>query len=122
MTERLTSVIPLVDHDAPRRVVSPRDERRVATAPALDWPGVMFEAGHNDIVEVDELTPALHYFGVNADERPVTIEVKEANGYRAVTLAPGTGWLNPAGEGFSLRVRCAGPHAYVRVAFDPIRF
>jgi len=122
VTPRLTSVIPLVDRNAPRRVVSLRDERSVATAQALDWPGVMFEAGRNDIVEVDELTPALHYFGVNADDRPVTIEVKEPTGYRSVTLAPGTGWLNPAGQGFSLRVRGAGPHAYVRVAFDPIRF
>src|SRR5205823_4094569 len=103
-------------------IVSVRDERSVATAQALDWPGLLLEAGRNDVAEVDDLTLAHHYLGLNADERPITIEVKELNGYRPVTLDPGTAWLNPAGHGFSLRVRAAGPHAYVRVSIDPIRF
>lgn len=89
---------------------------------ALDWPGVLLEAGRNDVAEVDDVTFAHHYVGINADQRPITIEVKEQNGYRPVTLPPGTGWLNPAGQRFSLRVRCAGPHAYVRVSIDPLRF
>ena len=115
-------LVPLVDSRAPRKIVSVRDERSVATAQALDWPGLLLEAGRNDIAEVDDLTFAHHYLGVNADERPVTIEVKEANGFRAVTLGPGAAWLNPAGQGFSLRVRAAGPHAYVRISIDPLRF
>jgi AraC family transcriptional regulator len=102
--------------------VSVRDERSVATAQALDWPGLLLEAGRNDVAEVDDLTFAHHYLGVNADDRPITIEVKEPNGYRPVTLEPGAAWLNPAGQGFSLRVRAAGPHAYVRISIDPLRF
>jgi AraC family transcriptional regulator len=39
-----------------------------------------------------------------------------------VTLAPGEGWINPAGHSFSLRVRGANPHAYVRISIDPVRF
>jgi AraC family transcriptional regulator len=99
-----------------------QDERSIATAQALDWPGVLFEAGRNDVAEVDEMTLAHHYVGINIDDRPVTIEIREQHGYRAVRLDPGTGWLNPAGQGFSLRVRCATPHAYVRMSFDPVRF
>jgi len=39
-----------------------------------------------------------------------------------VTLPPGAGWVNPAGQPFSLRVRSAGPHAYVRISIDPLHF
>ncbi|HEY2852030.1 MAG TPA: AraC family transcriptional regulator [Gemmatimonadaceae bacterium] len=122
MTARLRCVVPLVDRRAPRRIVPVRDDRSVATAQALDWPGVLFEAGRNDVAEVDDIALAHHYLGINVDERPVTIEIREQHGYRAVRLDPGTGWLNPAGQGFSLRVRCATPHAYVRMSFDPVRF
>ena len=122
MSTRLRCVVPLLDERAPRRIVSVQDERSVATAQALDWPGVLLEAGRNDVVEVDDLTLAHHYVGINADDRPVTMEVREPHGYRAVRLDPGTGWLSPAGHGFSLRVRAAGPHAYVRISIDPVRF
>jgi AraC family transcriptional regulator len=115
-------VVPLLDQRAARRIVAVRDERSVATAQALDWPGVLLEAGRNDVAEVDDLTLAHHYLGVNADEQPITIEVKEQSGYRRVTLAPGAAWFTPAGDGFSLRVCCAGPHAYVRLSIDPLRF
>jgi AraC family transcriptional regulator len=122
VSTRMRCVVPLFDRRAPRRIVSVRDERSVATAQAFDWPGVMLEAGRNDVVEVDDLTLGHHYMGINTDRRPITMEVKEPNGYRRVTLPPGTGWLTPAGHGFSLRVRAAGPHAYARVSIDPIRF
>ena len=122
MSTRLRCVVPLLDEQGPRRIVSVQDERSVATAQALDWPGVLFEAGRNDVAEVDDLTLAHHYVGINADSRPVTMEIREQHGYRAVRLEPGTGWLTPAGHGFSLRVRSAGPHAYVRISIDPLRF
>lgn len=112
----------MLDRRAPRRIVPLRDDRSVATVQALDWPGVLFEAGRNDVAEVDDLALAHHYVGVNADRRPITIEVKEQHGYRKVALAPGTGWVTPAGQPFSLRVRCASPHAYVRISIDPVRF
>src|SRR5215207_1524371 len=115
-------VVPLFDRRGARRITPVRDERSVSTAQALDWPGVLLEAGRNDVVEVDDLTLAHHFLGVNADRDPITIEVREPSGYRPVTLAPGEAWFIPAGDGFSLRVRHARPHAYVRVSIDPLRF
>jgi AraC family transcriptional regulator len=122
VTTRLTRIIPLFDRSAPRRIVPVRDERSVAIVQALHWPGVLLEAGRNDIVEADDIALAHHYLGVNADEEPITMDVREPAGMRQVTLAPGEGWFVPAGESFSLRVRCARPHAYVRVSIDPLYF
>ena len=122
VSTRFTGVVPMVDQRAPRRLVRVHDARSIATAQALDWPGVMVEAGGNDIAEVDDLTLAHHYLGLNAGSRPVTLEFRNERGFRAVTIPPRGGWFTPAGEGFSLRIRCAGPHPYVRVAIDPVRF
>lgn len=122
MPTRMRCVVPLLDRRAPRRIIPVVDRRSVATAQALHWPGVLLEAGRNDVAEVDDLTLAHHYVGINADRGPITMEVKEPHGFRRVTLAPGTGWLTPAGSGFSLRVRSTTPHAYVRISIDPIRF
>ena len=121
MTRRMRSVVPLLDRRAQRRITAVRDEDSVAIAQALDWPGVLLEAGRNDVAEVDDLTLAHHYVGFNVDPEPITLEVKEATGYRAVMLPPGTGWLAPAGQAFSLRVRGGGTHAYVRLSIDPVR-
>jgi AraC family transcriptional regulator len=115
-------VVPLHDRRGARRIVPVRDESSAATIQAFDWPGVLLEAGHNDVAEVDDLALAHHYFGINADRRPITLEVKEQYGYRPVTLNPGAGWLMPAGQPFSLRVRGAGVHSYVRISIDPLRF
>ena len=119
---RLRLVVPLHDRRGARRIVAVRDVRSVATAQALDWPGVLLEAGRNDVVEVDDLTLAHHYLGMNADRHPITLEVREQHGYRTVVLPPGVGWFAPAGDSFSLRVRGARPHAYVRMSIDPLRF
>ncbi len=122
MNTRLRHVVPLYDRRDVRRIVAVRDVRSVATAQALHWPGLLLEAGRNDVVEVDDLTLAHHYLGVNADEDPISMEVREPTGMRQVTLTPGEGWFVPAGESFSLRVRSARPHAYVRMSIDPLYF
>jgi AraC family transcriptional regulator len=121
MTTRMRSVVPLLDGREPRRIVAVANETSAGMAQALDWPGVLLEAGRNDVAEVNDLTLAHHYVGLNADPLPITLEVKGAHGYRAVTLAPGTGWVAPAGESFSLRVRGGGTHSYVRLSIDPAR-
>src|SRR5215207_1801027 len=100
-------VVPLFDRRGARRITPVRDERSVSTAQALDWPGVLLETGRNDVVEVDDLTLGHHYFGLNTDRDPITLEVKEPHGFRTVVVAPGAGWLSPAGESFTLRVRGA---------------
>lgn len=122
MLTRLRCVVPLLDRQAPRRIVSLRDGRSVATVQALDWPGVLLEAGHNDVAEVDDLALAHHYVGLNADRLPISMEVREQQGFRRITLEPGRGWLVPAGHAFSLRLRSPRPHAYYRISIDPRRF
>ena len=122
MPPRLRSVVPLYDRRAPRRIIALRDTRSVATAQALDWPGILLEAGRNDVAEVDDLALGHHYLGANTDRQPITLEVKGPRGYRRVTLAPGEAWFVPAGDAFSLRVACARLHAYVRMSIEPSRF
>lgn len=121
MNTRMRSVVPLLDEHAQRRIVTVHDERSVVLTQALDWPGALLEAGRNDIAEVDDLTLAHHYVGLNTDPKPVAMEVKGASGFRPVMLAPGTAWLVPAGESLSLRVRGDGTQAYVRFSIDPLR-
>jgi AraC family transcriptional regulator len=122
VSTRMRCVVPLVDRRSPRRIVAMSSAERLATSQAFDWPGVLLEAGRNEIMEVDDLTLAHHYIGMNTDTGPVTLEVKGPHGFHPVTLAPGDGWLAPAGHTFSLRVRGGSAHSYVRVSIDPIRF
>ena len=122
MSTRMRCVIPLLDRRTQRRIVSVRDTQSTATIQALDWPGVLLEAGRNDVAEVDDLTLAHHYLGVNTGRKPVILEVKSEHGYRPVSVAPGSGWLAPAGQPFSLRVRNAGTHSYLRISTDALRF
>jgi AraC family transcriptional regulator len=121
MITRMRSVVPLLDRRGQRRITAVCDASSVAEAQALDWPGVLLEAGRNDVAEVDDLTLAHHYLGLNTDPMPITLEVKAPGGYRSVTLAPGAGWLAPAGESFSLRVRGGGTHSCIRLSIDPAR-
>lgn len=122
MSSRMRLVVPLHDRRGPRRIVPVHTESSAPTIQAFNWPGLLLEAGRNDVAEVDDLALAHHYFGINTDLRPITLEVKEPYGYRPVTLNPGAGWLMPAGQLFSLRVRGAGVHSYVRISIDPVRF
>jgi len=119
---RMRSIIPLFDDRAPRRIRSLRAGADTAAIQAFDWPGVLLEAGRNDVSEIDDLTLAHHYLGLNTGSQPVTIEVKEQHGYRPVDLAPGSAWLVPAGQPFSIRVANASSHSYLRISIDALRF
>lgn len=121
MSRRLIHEVPLRDPEAQRRIVPVRDERSVAIAQALDWPGLLFEAGRNDIAVLDDLTLAHHYLAVNMGKEPLVIEMKGARGYRPITLEPCSGGFMPAGQSISLRVRNASTHDYVRISIDPLR-
>lgn len=118
----MRSVVPLFGSDDARRIVSVRDDQPVATAQALDWPGVLLEAGRNDIAEVDDLRLAHHFLGINADRDPITIEVKDGDKYLELHIAAGEGWFNPAGQPMSVRVNGTRTHAYLRLTLDPQRF
>jgi AraC family transcriptional regulator len=122
MFPRLTCIIPLFDRSGGRHIITLPDRQCVPTTQAFDWPGVMLEAGRNNVSEAHDITLAHHYLSMNLDDHPITFEIKERGVYRDVTIDPGAGWFNPAGHGFSMRIRRAGPHAYVRVALEPVRF
>jgi AraC family transcriptional regulator len=85
---------------------------------ALHWPGVLVEAGRNDVAAVDDVVGAQHYLSLNEDSRPVQIELKETHGFKRYTLPPQTVWVNPSAEPITLRATTANP--YLRVSIDPL--
>ena len=69
----------LLDAIVSRGSVTRRDSRSaVVTTQALDWPGVLVEAGRNDVAAVDDLVGDQHYLSLNLDTAPLTLEVKSA--------------------------------------------
>lgn len=85
---------------------------------ALDWPGLFVEAGRNDVAAVDDLVADRHFLSLNLDTVPLTIEVKEARGFKRFTMPPRSAWVNPSAEPVTLRVNRS--LAYLRVALDPL--
>lgn len=86
------------------------------TSQAVDWPGVLLEAGQNDIQEAEGQLGTQHYLSLNLDDKPYTFEIKESHGFRSVVLPPQTIWICPAHEVVSARL--TGPFPYVRMAID----
>src|SRR5256885_2071109 len=43
------------------------------TSQALDWPGVLLEAGKNDVAAVDDVVGDRHYLSLNVDTKPLTL-------------------------------------------------
>lgn len=96
-----------------------RDSRPVnITTQAIDWPGVLVEAGQNDIAQADDAVTPNHYLALNVDTTPLTIEVKEPHGFKKIVVPPQTFWLNPGSSPVTLRTE--NRNAYVRVALDPL--
>ena len=58
------------------------------TTQAVDWPGIVVEAGKNNIAEVDEVALHQHYFSLNVDHRPYYYEIKGPYGFRRVKVPP----------------------------------
>lgn len=87
------------------------------TSQSTDWPGLVLQAGTNDVVETDELTASHHFVSHNAGDRPFTLEVKGPNGFRSITALPGSIWVAPAGE--PVTVRLDSDYAYVRMMIAP---
>src|SRR5207249_10535742 len=75
----------------------------ILTSQALDWPGVLLEAGKNDVAAVDAVVGDQHYVSLNVDTEPVTLEVKGATGSRQLTIRPPRGWASPARDPLPLR-------------------
>lgn len=87
------------------------------TSQSADWPGVVLQAGTNDVLETDELTSSHHFVSHNAGDRPFTLEVRGSNGFRSLTAPPGSIWIAPAGEPVTLRLD--SDYSYIRMMIAP---
>jgi AraC family transcriptional regulator len=93
----------------------------IVTTQQFDWPNLRLEAGANNIASVDEAVGSHHYISLNADDRPVTLEVKGGLGdFERVVLRRGSAWICPAGDLVSVRAR--SNFRYVRMSIDPQYF
>ena len=99
--------------------VTRRDSRSaIVTSQALDWPGVLVEAGRNDVSAVDDLVGDQHYLSLNVDTAPLTLEVKEPLGFKQFTIPPGSLWVSPSASPVTLRLKST--LQYLRVSIDPL--
>src|SRR2546430_3508558 len=88
------------------------------TSQALDWPGVLLEAGGNDAGAVDAGVGDRPTVSLNVATRPLTLEVKGAPGFRAFTIPPLSVWVSPGHDPITMRLDSA--LRYVRVAIDTL--
>src|SRR3989440_9902326 len=89
------------------------------TSQALDWPGVLLEAGKNDVAAVEDVVGDRHYLSLNVDKQPLTLEAKGSTGFRQFTIPPLSVWVSPGHDPLTLRLDSA--LRYVRVATDKPR-
>ena len=88
------------------------------TSQALDWPGVLLEAGKNDVAAVDDVVGDRHYLSLNVDTKPLTLEVKGSTGFRQFTIPQLSVWVSPGHHPLTMRLDSA--LRYVRVAIDTL--
>src|SRR5205814_10234292 len=86
------------------------------TTQALDWPGVLLEAGKNDVAAVDDVVGDRHYVSLNVDTQPLTLEVKGSTGFRAFTIPPLSAWVSPGND--PLKMRLYSVLRYIRFSID----
>ena len=120
MVQPQVSRLPIDGARPPARVRLRDETRPLVSTQALDWPGVMLEAGRNDVAQAQDVSLAHHYLSLNVDASPYVFEVAEPHGPRTVVQPPGAVWILPAGDPITLRLdtRCA----YIRVMLDPAHF
>jgi AraC family transcriptional regulator len=109
----------LLDAIVSRGSVTRRDSRSaVVTTQALDWPGVLVEAGRNDVAAVDDLVGDQHYLSLNLDTAPLKLEVKEPHGFKPFVVPPHSLWISPSANPITLRLNST--LRYLRVSIDPV--
>lgn len=109
----------LLESIVARGQVTRRDSRSaIVSTQALDWPGMLVEAGRNDVAAVDDLVGDQHYLSLNLDTKPLTLEVKEAHGFRPFTVPPRSLWVSPSANPVTLRLKST--LSYLRVSIDPL--
>ena len=109
----------LLDSIVARGRVTRRDSHSaIVTSQALDWPGVLVEAGRNDVSAVDDLVGDQHYLSLNLDTAPLHLEVKQPQGFKQFTVPPGSLWVSPSADPITLRLNST--LRYLRVSIDPL--
>jgi len=109
----------LLDAIVTRGSVTRRDSRSaIVTTQALDWPGVLVEAGRNDVAAVDDLVGDQHYLSLNLDSAPLKLEVKEPHGFKPFVVPPQSLWVSPSANPITLRLNST--LRYLRVSIDPV--
>jgi AraC family transcriptional regulator len=91
----------------------------IVTSQALDWPGMLLEAGRNDVTGVDDLVGDQHYLSLNLDRAPLTLEVKAPEGrFTRFTVPPHSLWVSPSASPITLRLNST--LSYLRVSIAPL--
>ena len=109
----------LLESIVTRGTVMRRDSRSaMVTSQALDWPGMLVEAGRNDVSAVDDLVGDQHYLSLNLDNVPLRLEVKESHGFKPFVVPPQSLWVSPSATPITLRLNST--LRYLRVSIDPL--
>ena len=109
----------LLESIVARGQVTRRDSRSaIVTTQALDWPGMLVEAGRNDVAGVDDLVGDQHYLSLNLDTAPLKLEVKEPHGFKPFVIPPRSLWISPSANPITLRLNST--LRYLRVSIDPL--
>jgi len=109
----------LLESIVARGEVTRRDSRSaIVTTQALDWPGMLVEAGRNDVAGVDDLVGDQHYLSLNLDTAPLKLEVKEPHGFKPFIIPPRSLWISPSANPITLRLNST--LRYLRVSIDPL--
>ncbi len=109
----------LLESIVARGQVTRRDSHSaIVTSQALDWPGMLVEAGRNDVAAVDDLVGDQHYLSLNLDSAPLQLEVKQPHGFQQYTVPPQSLWVSPSADPITLRLNST--LHYLRVSIDPL--
>ena len=100
------------------RVTRRDSHSAIVTSQALDWPGMLVEAGRNDVAAVDDLVGDQHYLSLNLDSAPLQLEVKQPHGFKRFTVPPQSLWVSPSADPITLRLNST--LQYLRVSIDPL--
>ena len=100
------------------RVTRRDSHSAIVTSQALDWPGMLVEAGRNDVAAVDDLVGDQHYLSLNLDSVPLQLEVKQPHGFKRFTVPPQSLWVSPSADPITLRLNST--LQYLRVSIDPL--
>jgi AraC family transcriptional regulator len=93
--------------------------RILNTSAGLGWQGLHVEIGENDGWDLDNLSICGHYVALNLNTVPLVIERRTPVGFRREAIAPGSLWVQPAGDPFTFRV--AQTSRYAGVVLDSDR-